>query len=516
MFLLRPPPFADESLSSWRQRSGFANGFRLFPRPPGVRNHGELDLLPKSGEAQWLADEFLLTLNTLYSISLDAVGAAIHRDYSNVPKRPWILPISTARTITAGGVCCPLCLQSDDIPYYRLSWRFAFVTHCPVHGCQMIERCRSCSTSVWPSNSSKLLSKPPADFRCCQVCGDEFAPPTDFDERGQMVSAQLLDCLRNGIVPDGFYKGATTQDAFAALWCICQLLLRKKTRFILHKEFGVPIEACTSWDGFVKIESASIAARAVVLKAAFGLLLNWPHNFLRVAHAENLCFSHFTATKALQPHWLSDTVANELVKRARGITPQLVQSTIRQLQSEGQQIRKSSVRRALGVTESRAIDAVVEHRRRATERELATICQKYDGQIGVVSSARTQRVSMCRDYLILLLSALFAERIESICILTRAEVKGRLAGLATGLGAKSAVFRDVYARAELLSREPSMWGLAEQQEEPSFVSRFGQRLQGHTVRARIAKDMRDSLPSELWNSADVFLSCFVAAPAEKC
>jgi len=122
---------------------------------------------------------------------------------------------------------------------------------------------------------------------------------------------------------------------------------------------------------------------------------------------------------------------------------------------------------------------------------------------------------MCRDYLILMLSALFSEKIETICSLTRMEVAGRLERLSAELATRSAVFRDVYSRAEKLSREPSMWGRAEQKEEPSFVSRFGERLQGHTVRARIAKDMRDSLPSELWNSADVFLKCFAGTPAAK-
>ena len=43
---------------------------------------------------------------------------------------------------------CPHCLQEDADPYFRRRWRLAFVTICPAHRQQLLDRCAVCSAVV--------------------------------------------------------------------------------------------------------------------------------------------------------------------------------------------------------------------------------------------------------------------------------------------------------------------------------------------------------------------------------
>ena len=70
MFLIRPTPFEFESLSSWRQRSALANGYRVFPRPPNSHST-DPDRLASMSEMNWLADNYLADTKSLTNLTLD-------------------------------------------------------------------------------------------------------------------------------------------------------------------------------------------------------------------------------------------------------------------------------------------------------------------------------------------------------------------------------------------------------------------------------------------------------------
>ncbi len=43
---------------------------------------------------------------------------------------------------------CPQCLAEQQEPYYRLSWRFSFLSGCATHGCRLWDICPQCVTPV--------------------------------------------------------------------------------------------------------------------------------------------------------------------------------------------------------------------------------------------------------------------------------------------------------------------------------------------------------------------------------
>jgi hypothetical protein len=322
-----------------------------------------------------------------------------------------------------------------------------------------------------------------------------------------------MKCATDEVVPQRVLQSATPQEFFSALWCLCQLFLRKSIRDLTYR---IATNGTTLLlpDGIEsKLESSSIAARTYAISKAFWLLEEWPKNFIEATKMANLCKYHFAPTWKQQPSWLSGIIEDELSKRTLGISTEKVLVAARLLEKDGVQVSKSSLRRALGVRESKSIDKVVKHRRAGTLDEFVRLCREYERQLISTSSARDQRASLLRDYLILLLSTLSAKKLEVICEVSHSELKALFACLNSKANSKSTEFKQHLQRAVELAQncEPSAHATAKalfSNCDRMFVGRYGDRLAGHTVRARIAGDMRKVLPLELWNSADVFRQLF--------
>lgn len=77
---------------------------------------------------------------------------------------PWTLPIGARNTRRNGGIqFCPTCLKEDNIPYFRLPWRFAWHIGCALHKAALLDRCPGCSAKVTPHRL-------PADAAHVAVC----------------------------------------------------------------------------------------------------------------------------------------------------------------------------------------------------------------------------------------------------------------------------------------------------------------------------------------------------------
>ena len=92
-------------------------------------------------------------------------------------------------------VNCPWCLQGDAEPYFRRQWRLTFVTLCPQHRCQLLDRCAACAA---PCSPSPAASPRPCESRQargfsatgtalpCPTCGGQ--PATACAEKRQTIS----------------------------------------------------------------------------------------------------------------------------------------------------------------------------------------------------------------------------------------------------------------------------------------------------------------------------------------
>lgn len=511
MFLARPAPFSDESLSSWRQRSGMANGFRIYPRPYSSSYIAEPDQYPKEKELQWLSEMNRLTDRTIRALCLDNVGRRISARFMQAGRRRWVVPCRSKSHTGNGSVCCPMCLATDAVPYIRLQWRFAFMTHCPLHGSPLLENCPRCGGGMWPTSQLVLLERGPSEFSRCQSCGEILVCAIERDGEMQEIAQKLWLCATQGAVPTDLGQATNSQDVFDALWVMSQLLIRSGARKIWS---AVPVRLQTDvslLDGIHTVEMLPAPRRSKVIKAAYWLLSDWPSNFKEATRTAHITRVHFSSNWAIQPAWLSSYINKNLSVKKLGITEEQVRVVITQLEGEGLAVTKSSLRRALQVSEAKAIHALVKHRRHATRSEFTTFCAALEQRVATAPRSRDQKATLSRDYLIFLLSVLSDRCVEAVCKMSPRQVDCMFADLqfrSTIVGTPSE-FRTALERAnQLAEQEEHLICDRNADSAHRFIGRFGEELAGHTVRERFAKLMKLVLGSELWNSMDAFLGLF--------
>jgi len=512
MFLLRPRPLPDESLSSWRQRLGFANGFWRFPLPPGRRSLADPDRLPNLQEQCWLSEHCGIDQSELAELSLEARLGPYQTTPVFSPRLRWALPIGDKRLQPQSGpMFCPDCFRTDETPFFRVYWRYAFLTECPVHHTPLLDKCPECQMPVWPTNL-KLLTreKPWHSFTSCPICGFNLKKSPPQPPSGVSTNDTLWKMVASNTVAPEFPHIKSLPSFFDGLWSLCQLLLRGSNNSVLTyfpTELGAPP---TFEIDVAVIESLDVQLRRQLLVRAFWLMEDWPNRFLTITKRAGISKYIFSPTAAVNPPWLTKTVNEHLALRNRDITLNDVRMAINNLQDKQKPISKRAIRHLLEVSESKAIDSVLSRRNHANVDELMTLLRKFESQLAIVSDSRDQKATLLRDYLIFILSILKQSSIEDICTLSAGEVEQLIAEpfkteptklememVLKGRARSLNVEYGSHTRPKLLNgRPPSCcW----------FIGREGKIFAGHSLRERIAKLMRKNFSEDLWHSCDVFI-----------
>lgn len=518
MFLIRPPAFPEESLSSWRQRAGTANGFLRFPRPTGVRNTKDPDRFPATDELLWLQDEFRLERDFFWERCAERIGVVVSSGFDKAIKPPWLIPLAASNSKRYGPSFCAECLCNDVQPHYRLAWRFAFVVACPLHGRLLLDRCPTCEHPAWPSWLRTVSDWRSVNLQRCPGCGEGLCRPTQ-ESLDNSPSTELWACTVNQVVPPSTPQCSSTAELFGGLRVLCQLLLRSSGNPLYSR---IPQLLATTQSGLLSeasggaIEVMPIQVRVPVIAAAFWLLQDWPRRFLDIARSSGLSKQNFASLQIAHPVWMADAIHTRLTRRTTGITRHQVEQAIADIKVTGHQVSKSAVRRRLRVTEAAAINDLLSQRRIGTERELAIVCGACERLLASVSTSRDQRAAFLRDYLIFLLSVLSGRPLENVCGWQADEVRSFIQGAkslirkSTGLGpalaARASELNHLYAdstRPHFVRHSRS--------EQSWFVARQGRQVEAHSVRSRVSTVMAATLPPHLWRSADVFLRT-IAAP----
>jgi hypothetical protein len=267
-----------------------------------------------------------------------------------------------------------------------------------------------------------------------------------------------------------------------------------------------------TWGGKRYIELLPVQLRSQVIRAAWWLLSDWPRNFAGAAAAAKMQWTHFMPNQQQLPVWMARYIRQNLSVRIVSLSTESVREAIAALQRDGVAVTKSSVRRVFGVAEAKAIHQLVPHRRQATTAEFARLCAAFEDRLGIAPRSRDQRATLSRDYLIFVLSVLAGKPIESICKMGGNEVEVLMRELQRRVEGREEEFQKAVRRAIKLDRYEEQF-ISERKVNylGRFRARSGGPLAGHTVRERIARIMKFTLDSELWNSADAFLGLFSAS-----
>lgn len=82
----------------------------------------------------------------------------------------WVLALGSRNRRRRGGLqYCPVCLDTDHEPYFRLQWRLAWHTACIVHQLMLFDRCSCCHAPVEPHRLVAGMS-----ITSCSTCRGDF------------------------------------------------------------------------------------------------------------------------------------------------------------------------------------------------------------------------------------------------------------------------------------------------------------------------------------------------------
>lgn len=510
MFLLRPRPFPDESISSWRQRVGFANGFWRFPLPTGKRSLADPDRLPNQEEQEWLSEECLIDRRVLAELSLEAKLGRIQSKEVFSPHLRWALPIGEKRKqAMSGPMVCPECLLEDEKPYFRIHWRYAFLTGCSVHRKRLLDKCPECASLLWPATLRFITrEKPWLDISSCPICGSDLrshvlqAPQIDI-----AANYPIWDMLSTGIVASEFPHIKSLPEFFDGLWAFCQLLLRKSGQGMSAL---LPVRPSPMSQGMHAIESLDVLNRSSVVASAYWLMGSWPQRFLEVAEKAGISKFTFAPTAAVNPPWLVETLDAYLARHNKIIKVIDVTNAIDSLQSRGAIVSKRAVRQLLGVSESVVINATMSRRNRASVDELMLLLSKFESRLANAPESRDQKATLLRDYLIFILSVLKQASIDTICTLSSEEVMRIISEPSEADIEMPELEKLLKSRGETLSAEYKAVArprLLNGKRSPNFcfIGRGGMSFAGHSSLARVAKLMQSDFPPDLWHSSHAFI-----------
>jgi len=177
----RPPPLADETLSSWLIR--VAQGMRLRPITFLNAVWGTGRSLVNQDLDNFAPELVVTRIVTATDISEDALRMMTLAEYEGrlferfPPKgrKTWILPVRVVSNDRRrhGLQYCPACLRDDPVPYLRRTWRLAFATGCTCHGIALHDACPACGATVQPYRARAIE----LCYRCARPLADASHTP---------------------------------------------------------------------------------------------------------------------------------------------------------------------------------------------------------------------------------------------------------------------------------------------------------------------------------------------------
>lgn len=339
---LKPRP--DELLSSWMIRLAHGHGYKtekmcrmLFGQQHSIWCRDIDKLAP-----DWVLSKLCLVTGT----SMDRAAKSTLPDYAGFVAEDinsngnssWIVPshVYHRQRKSPCLMYCPICLKTDDVPYFRRIWRLAFVTRCSTHGVNLLDTCPECSAAVIPHRvdigPDAVLPRDKSLIRCWR-CGFDLktAPTAPCSATLLTFTRQLEDVVDNGFIGIGdnpslhsvlYFDGLRVMVRFAVKLCG----LRR-----------------------IHIELLPLADRRAVMSEVSELIKSWPVNFLDALIQHKSKYSELVSPRGTLPFWIEKCVHTlKQHQRADWNNAEIAEAARVILNRQGR-LNSASVRNAYGV-----------------------------------------------------------------------------------------------------------------------------------------------------------------------
>ena len=331
---IRPKPIPGEVLSSWLSRIARDTGLtfqelkKLLPREPqtGV-------------DFDWVASQDLFEiLSSVTGTPVEIIWATSYEmdrgrifDNLGTGKQDWIIPTLRRRNNPSRALSmpfCPTCLASDNIPYYRKCWRYAFYPVCPQHGF-LWQKCPECGMPFCYLETDKkgqmILSS--GHLAKCRHCGMRYTSQTDVGPAETVLAS--ITGIQSQIL-SGLDDGWINIEGWGSVPMLLFLKgLRALTTMALRPDIGQQI---THWcasrldptlsdtifrQRYITIEKATPQLRCQALRIADALIQEWPSRFMMMVDQLDLSLHETLPTFSKLPFWMSGSDIARLKKSTR-------------------------------------------------------------------------------------------------------------------------------------------------------------------------------------------------------
>lgn len=218
---------------------------------------------------------------------------------------------------------CPKCLEQDEEPYFRRSWRLAFSVACDWHGCPLMDRCPNCEAPIRPHRLGvgQLMFSSQQSLAQCPVCLGSLFQVAVTQERPELIEFQrlLLATLDRGWIS---IAGRCVHSIafFEGLHLLMSFLeddaIAGETINFLRGEGPNPKAGKVFRYG--GIERCEWGRRHQIFELLAMLLKNWPHVAVRTFKAADLSsgvFHKYALEKeSRMPYWFWQPVKANLDK----------------------------------------------------------------------------------------------------------------------------------------------------------------------------------------------------------
>lgn len=299
--MIRPPPFPGESLSSWRQRLGWANGYRLYPVKDERTRRTDPDLHISEAEAHWLESLSLTSPAELEKLTLRGSGLV---SFERTRHPVWVVPCRTQKKGWWGSGVCPACLDEDEIPYMRLKWRLGYVNSCLRHRTWLIDACPNCKRAPWPTGNgvARTLHSGHTSHAQCWSCGADLRLVKSPQLKETEFPQDTLQAMRSRLSA-AVDESTSDEDLLIGLHELCQLQVRLQRSGRDHKEH--------------MIEMVPIEKRRAAIDEVLTWLHDFPNGLLAAGKKHGFSRANFNGRYGLLPAWLRRVVDYGLAKQKR-------------------------------------------------------------------------------------------------------------------------------------------------------------------------------------------------------
>lgn len=360
-------PQEDELLSSWLVRLARGHGVKLHTFCSVIWPGGQV----WNRDIDKCAGESLLSVLTrrtgtsgaaVAETTLRAYQGRVYEKHNPLGNTTWIMPVGVYhRTRKRFGLqFCPRCLAEAAEPYYRRSWRLAFVTFCEIHHVPLFDRCPQCRAPVnfhryELGDRNRVTAE---SITLCYACRYDLRETSVAPVEGpaecrvlefqksltKMVGQGWAWVEGHGAVYSHLYFTvlrqmmkvfATGRRATALRECVNRALAT-----------GTPAPTLTRRDR--DIERLGVGERRKLLDMALYLLTEWPWRFIHLCKTYRVWSAALLRELNPAPFWYWRVIHDHLYRIPYTPSDEEIRSAIAYLNRRGIPLNKKHISRCLG------------------------------------------------------------------------------------------------------------------------------------------------------------------------